>query len=44
VADHYGKMGFERVSAADDGSRSAWRLGLSGYEPKNRSIKDITYV
>lgn len=44
VADHYEKMGFERVSAAEDGSHSVWRLGLRGYEPKNRSIKDITHV
>jgi FkbH-like protein len=42
VAEHYGALGFERVSA-DDAGRSTWRLDLShGYKPRNQHI-EITH-
>jgi FkbH-like protein len=44
VADHYGKLGFDLLSKADDGSSSVWKLSLSNYVPINRNIKDVFYV
>lgn len=44
VAEHYGKLGFELVSKAVDGSASVWKLELGNYEPKNYNIKEIIYV
>ncbi|HXH41289.1 MAG TPA: HAD-IIIC family phosphatase, partial [Thermoanaerobaculia bacterium] len=42
VADHYEKLGFARVSLADDGSRSEWSLELQpDYSPRNTHIERI---
>ncbi|MEA2163900.1 MAG: hypothetical protein QOK37_2027 [Thermoanaerobaculia bacterium] len=42
VADHYARLGFTKVPAADDGSRSDWILDLrSGYAPRNTHIERI---
>jgi FkbH-like protein len=39
VAEHYRRMGFELISATEDGAHSVWRLVLTGYEFRNRRIK-----
>jgi FkbH-like protein len=44
VADLYGRLGFELVERAADGSSSTWRLALASYQPRNRNIKNIDYV
>ena len=41
VTEHYGRLGFDLVSRGDSGKSSTWKLELSGYEPKNRFIKEI---
>jgi HAD-superfamily phosphatase, subfamily IIIC/FkbH-like domain len=42
VADHYDKLGFERVSLADDGSSGEWRFDLRpDYSPRNTHIARI---
>ncbi len=43
VAEHYDKLGFARVAAAEDGSRSEWVLDLTpGYSQRNTHIERIT--
>jgi FkbH-like protein len=44
VAELYGRLGFDLVERAADGSSSTWRLALDSYQPRNRNIKKITYV
>jgi FkbH-like protein len=45
VADHYGRLGFELVSQAEDGARSIWRLDLrAGYTPRNTHIRRFQSV
>ena len=44
VADHYSKLGFKLVSAAEDQSSSVWKLELKNYETRNKNIKEIEYV
>jgi FkbH-like protein len=41
VADHYEKLGFERIARDDEAS--AWRMVLEGgYQPRNKHIKEIS--
>jgi FkbH-like protein len=39
VEDHYLKLGFERLSAAEDGSASTWSLDVTSYAPRNTHIR-----
>jgi FkbH-like protein len=39
VEEHYGKLGFTMLSAAEDGSFSNWSLDISSYQPRNRHIQ-----
>ena len=41
VAEHYGALGFERISAQSDGSQSVWQLTVAGYSPRNKHIREI---
>jgi predicted enzyme involved in methoxymalonyl-ACP biosynthesis len=41
VAEHYGALGFERISAQSDGSQSVWQLTVAGYRPRNKHIREI---
>jgi FkbH-like protein len=38
VAEHFGKLGFERVSTEPDGA-SRWQLDLAGYEPPHLPMR-----
>ncbi len=38
VAEHYAKLGFERIATADDGA-TTWRLDLAGYAPPSLPMK-----
>jgi FkbH-like protein len=40
VAEHYAKLGFERVAAADDGA-TTWRFDLAGYEAPDLPMRII---
>ena len=42
VADHYEKLGFERMG--DTGGRTDWKLSLAAYTPRNRHIKVLGTV
>ncbi len=39
VEDHYAKLGFELLSAAEDGSASMWSLDVLSYTPRNTHIQ-----
>jgi FkbH-like protein len=39
VADHYEKLGFERISLEPDSKNSVWTLDLQTYTPRNRHIR-----
>lgn len=41
VADHYGKLGFERVSLDEETGASEWKLNLQGYTPRTTHIKVV---
>jgi FkbH-like protein len=43
VAEHYAGLGFEKVTAADDGS-TVWELSLEGYKPRTTHIRVLELV
>ena len=38
VREHYGTLGFDKISEEDDGS-SVWELKVSGYTNQNKHIE-----
>lgn len=44
VEDHYGKLGFASVSAAEDGSQSVWKLPVASYRPGTKHIRIGTLI
>ena len=39
VAEHYETLGFAPASPENDADRSAWKLDVTSYSPRNRHIK-----